>query len=128
MSKTDIDDATMNQALERAWLIMAFISVALSDHPVVKSNRLYRRLTDRSRKALFDLHNEIESALTRGGNVGTRSAATQDRHRAAKPTEDDFGPKALRRKGTISPEMRLGFDDDDPPTSADRSARRKRRT
>lgn len=94
----------MNQVMERAWLIMALISSALADHPTVRANRTFRALTDRSRKALFDLHREAEAACP--------DAVQKDRSNkgalTAETGADCFGGKLLRRKGTIPPEMRLG--------------------
>ena len=66
--------------MERAWLIMAFISVALSDHPLVRSRKVYRRCADRARKALFDLHCRLEAT----------SEALQVSNGGATPTDDDF--------------------------------------
>lgn len=104
MSKTQEDGAKMNQVMERAWLIMALISSALADHPTVRANRTFRVLTDKSRKALFELHREAEAACP--------DAAQNDRsNRDALTSEmsaDCFGGKLLRRKGSIPPEVRLG--------------------
>jgi hypothetical protein len=46
---------------ERAWLIMAIMGVALSDHPLIRQDRVSRQLVDRAKKALFDLHARIEA-------------------------------------------------------------------
>jgi hypothetical protein len=119
-----IDDAMLCQVMERVWLIMAFISSTLSDHPVIKSKRSYRRLTDRSRKALFDLHNDIEATLLRNSSVRDVAPAKQRRSKAAK---DDFGSEFLRLKGTISPDVQLGIDDD-PSTRGRRRPGRRRRS
>jgi hypothetical protein len=124
MSKIMVDDAMLLQVMERAWSIMAFISSALSDHPVVKSNRLYRRLTDRSRKALFDLHHDVEVELL--GALPDRAAGKR-RRSEVENAEDDFGAKFLRRKGTVPPDLQLGIEDNDPPMRKRRDRIRKRR-
>lgn len=127
MAKTELNDAMLYQAMERAWLIMAFISIALSDHPVVKSSKSYRRCTDRARKALFDLHKRLEAAFF--GNYAMSHASshlkTGDLGRG-EPTEDDFGRRLLRRKGSVPESVQLGFDSDDPGNAGRRRAARKR--
>jgi hypothetical protein len=49
------------QAMERTWLLMAIISIALSEHPTIRADRINRHLADRARKALFDLHARLEA-------------------------------------------------------------------
>ena len=48
------------QVMERAWLIMAFIGVALSEHPLVRQDRTSRQLVDRAKEALIVLHSRLE--------------------------------------------------------------------
>lgn len=56
----DPAEAEYYQAMERAWLIMALISMALSDLMLIQRNRGNRQLVDRARKALFDLHAKLD--------------------------------------------------------------------
>lgn len=125
MSKIVIDDAMLQQVMERAWLIMAFISNALSDHPVVRSNRSYRRLTDRSRKALFDLHHDVEAVLLDA--VPDRTPAKHGRSKKIENAEDEFGARFLRRKGTVPADLQLEIDDKGPSMRKRRERIRKRR-
>lgn len=126
MLKTEIEDAKLQQVMERAWLIMALISSALSDHPAVKSSRLYRRLTDRSRKALFDLHNDIEAVLLGRGTVRDRMTAKQERP-MSETEEGDFGAEFLRLKGTVDQSVRLEIDHNDQSSNRRGGTDRKRR-
>src|SRR5262245_51767976 len=96
MPIANIDELHIRQAMERAWLLMAIISEALSDHPVVKSSKSLRRKTDCARKALFDIHRELEYELAPATRQG--GANSKKDHRA----------KRLRRKGTSGwPRVRL---------------------
>lgn len=52
----------MREVQERAWTMMALISVLLSDHSFIKSERAYRHLVDRARKALFDVYRKASAA------------------------------------------------------------------
>lgn len=129
MSKNKrIDNALMCQARERAWLIMAFISSALSDHPVVKSRKSYRQLTDQSRKALFDLHNEIESVLLSKDAVRACSPATRSESTGAGPHPGRrLRSYVLAEEGNRPPSVRLDFDDD-PRAIVQQRARPKQRS
>lgn len=125
MPRTGID-AELQQIRERAWLIMALISSALSDHPAIRSNRLYRRLTDRSRRALFDLHSNVEAVLF--GQVAGRDRETAKHKRPkAEAREDDFGSEFLRLKGSVDRSVRLGIDSDVQPGRGKRARKRRGR-
>jgi hypothetical protein len=76
MHKANVEEVVIRQAMERAWLLMALASSALSDHPLVKSSKRLRECTDRARKALFDLYRELERILDAKG------APSQDDHSA----------------------------------------------
>ena len=114
MPKRPVDEAQLFQAMERAWLIMAFISVALSDHPIVRSSKVYRRCADRARKALFDLHCKLEAT----------SEALRISNGVATPTDDDFAAEFLRLKGSVPKSVVLDFDSDEAPATGRRRSRR----
>jgi hypothetical protein len=112
------------QVMERAWLIMAFMSSALSDHPLVRSNRANRHCVDRARKALFDLYKKFESEA----EMIAAECATAEEKEQSIPTglesEDDFGRRLLRHKGKIPQDIALEFGDGG---SGVRSVRKRRR-
>jgi hypothetical protein len=62
--EADAERMAVFQVMERSWLIMTLIGMALSEHPIIRSRRSLRRLTDRARKALFDLHAQIGEDAT----------------------------------------------------------------
>jgi hypothetical protein len=45
---------------ERVWFLVGIISAALSNHPMIRADRVSRRLTDRARKALTDLYDRLD--------------------------------------------------------------------
>jgi len=117
MRRGKVDEAVVHQAMERAWLLMAFISGALCDHPLIRSTRSYRRHTDRARKALFDLHSQLQRKL--GTPPERKTSSTLSGPGGA---EDDFGARLLKLKGSIPANVSLACDDDK------RAARRRRRS
>jgi hypothetical protein len=60
-------DVELLLLMERVWLLMAVISMAVSEHRTIKRHRPKRRLADRARKALFDLYLTLERDLVRCG-------------------------------------------------------------
>src|SRR5690242_6472601 len=83
-----LGDLALCQVMERVWLIMALIGCALSDHPIIRSEKLYRHRADQARKALFDLHGDLQAVLDQLDEPSLEG-------------EDDFGKKLLRRKGSV---------------------------
>jgi hypothetical protein len=120
---TGAESILLHRAIERAWLIMALIGIALSDHPIIRSNKRYRHYTDQARKALFDLHQELDHVLDEKHKLSQIVPGSDN----TAELEDDFGARFLRLKGSVPEDVPLDFDDTKSELSDRRRSRRKRR-
>jgi hypothetical protein len=98
-----VDDVSALQfkTADRTWLLMAMISIVLSDQPLIRRNKKWRGLVDQARAALFELHclldpNEDKAPDT--AQCRSRRRLSQVRAPAARAntTVQDLDPAATR--------------------------------
>lgn len=110
MPRSAIEDWQLEQMMERAWLFMALIGCALSDHPCAKLDQANRRCVDRARKALFDLYKNLEAEWERRAR-SRETAVRSNKSKAKRIVQDEFGERLLRLKGTVPQSANLEFED-----------------